>query len=101
MDWTVSNLDRTLPEGVVQTVHWRVSKVDGAHSGSVYATVALPPKDPADPGFIPYADLTEADAVQWVKDALGADAVAAAEAAVDAQIEAKKNPITGAGVPWA
>jgi len=101
MNWTISNLDSTLPDGCVTTAHWRVSKTDGAASGSVYGTISFPHKDHNDPTFIPYQDLTEAQVVQWVKDEMGADQVAAHEAAVDAQIDAQINPSTAAGVPWA
>jgi len=100
MNWTISNLDRALPGGVVMTAHWRVSKTDGNASGTVYGTISLPAKSPSDPTFIPYDALTEADVVGWVKDEMGADQVAAHEAAVDAQIDAQKNPTSAAGVPW-
>jgi len=100
MNWTISSLDRALPDGVVLTAHWRVSKTDGAATGSVYGTISLPHKDHTDPTFIPYDQLTEAVVVQWVKDEMGADTVAAHEAAVDAQIEAQKNPTAASGVPW-
>ena len=126
MNWTISQLDRTLPDGVVYTAHWRVSATDGNFSGSVYGTQSfddllhLPihlvrqglsqpndlysqsfdAKDPSDPDFIPYDQLTEAQVVQWVKEAMGADTVAAHEAAVQAQIDAQKNPTNAAGVPW-
>jgi len=101
MNWTISSLDRTLPDGMVFTAHWRVSKTDGDASGSVYGTISFPAKDPKDPDFIPYDQLTEAQVIQWVKDEMGADTVAAHEAAVDAQINAQKNPTSASGVPWA
>ena len=101
MNWTISNLNSTLPDGCVTTAHWRVSKTDGTASGSVYGTISLPHKDHNDPTFIPYQDLTEAQVVQWVKEEMGADQVAAHEAAVDAQIDAQKNPTAASGVPWA
>ena len=42
---------------------------------------------PADAGhFTPYAQITQADAIQWTKDALGAERVTAMEAEVDALI---------------
>lgn len=100
MNWTISSLDSTLPDGCVTTAHWRVSKTDGAASGSVYGTVSLPHKDHNDPTFIPYEDLTEAIVIGWVKEEMGADQVAAHEAAVDAQIDAQKNPTAASGVPW-
>jgi hypothetical protein len=100
MNWSISQLDRTLPECCVTTAHWRLSAVDGTHSGSVYGTISFPHKDHNDPTFIPYDTLTEATVIQWVKDEMGADQVAAHEAAVQAQIDAQKNPTSAAGVPW-
>ena len=100
MNWTISQLDRSLPDGVVLTAHWRVSDTQDGFTGSVYGTISFPAKDPADPDFIPYDNLTEAQVIQWVKDEMGADTVAAHEANVTAQIEAQKHPVSAAGVPW-
>ena len=100
MNWTISQLDRSLPDGVVLTAHWRVSATDGDASGTVYGTISFPAKDPSDPTFVPYDNLTEAQVIQWVKDEMGGNQVAAYEAAVQGQIDAQKNPTTAAGVPW-
>jgi hypothetical protein len=100
MNWSISSLDRALPDGVVITAHWRVSKTDGAASGSVYGTISLPHKDHDAPDFIPYQDLTEAQVVQWVKDEMGPNQVAAYEAAVQGKIDAQVNPSTASGTPW-
>lgn len=101
MQWTISQLDRSLPDGFVMTAHWRVSKTEGEASGSVYGTISFPAKDPADSGFVPYEQLTEAQVLGWVKEQMGEETVAAHEAAVQAQIDAQANPTTAAGVPWA
>lgn len=101
MLWTISQLDRTLPECCVTTAHWRVSASDGDAHGTVYGTISFPHKDHNDPTFIPYDQLTEAQVLQWVKDEMGADQVAAHEASVAAQIDRQKNPTSAAGVPWA
>jgi hypothetical protein len=100
MLWTIPSLTRTLPDGWVFTAHWRVSKTDGAATGAVYGTISFPAKPPSDPDFIPYEDLTEAQVVQWVKDAMGANQVAAYEAAVQGQIDAQINPTQASGTPW-
>ncbi len=100
MNWTISQLNRTLPDGVVYTAHWRVSDTDGDASGSVYGTISFPAKSPTEPGFIPYDNITEAQAITWLKEAMGEDTVAAHEANVEAQIAAQKNPTQAAGVPW-
>ena len=100
MNWTISSLDRSLPDGFVLTAHWRVSDTQDGFTGSVYGTISFPAKDPADPDFIPYDDLTEAQVVGWVKDEMGADTVAAHEANVQAQIDKQKHPTNAVGVPW-
>jgi hypothetical protein len=100
MNWTISQLNRTLPDGVVYTAHWRLSDTDGDASGSVYGTISFPAKALTEPGFIPYDNITEAQVIDWVKEAMGADTVAAHEANVAGQIQAQKNPTQAAGVPW-
>ena len=100
MDWSIAQLDHTLPECCVTTAHWRVSKTDGTASGTVYGTITLPHKEPTDPTFIPDENLTEATVIPGGKDERGADTVAAHEAAVQAQIDAQLNPTHASGLPW-
>jgi hypothetical protein len=100
MNWQIATLTRSLPDGLVITSHWRLTHTDGEHTGSVYGTVTLPEKDPTDPSFVPFDQITEAQAIEWTKDAIGADTVAAHEAAVLAQIAAQQNPTSASGLPW-
>lgn len=101
--WSIAQLD-CYPEheghtDVVMTAHWRLSGVDGEHAGSVYGSIGLT-LDPEAP-FTPYADLTQDQAIGWVKDALGAEQVADYEASVAAQIEAQINPpVVTPPLPW-
>jgi hypothetical protein len=46
---------------------------------------------------VPYANLTEQQVLAWVWE--GVDK-AATEAALAAQIEAQKNPVSASGTPW-
>ena len=92
--WKVNPLDRRTSDGFVTTAHWQCTGVDGDHSGSVYATTSWPDGQPT----IPYASLTEETVLDWIW-ASGVDKTAT-EAAVTAQIEAKKNPVSESGVPW-
>jgi hypothetical protein len=94
--WTISQLDRHLPDGGVIVAHWRATSVDGDFSASIYGTASFSP-DPDAPGFIPYDDLTEEDVLVWVWTEVDKDAT---EDALAAQIEADKNPTTATGVPW-
>jgi len=107
--WTVSTMERTLTDGdlsdVVTTLHWQLTDsqtVDEiVHSGRCYGTVGLSAPD-AD-SFTAYADISEADAIAWAKQALGEQQVTAYEDSVASQIELAKNPVTATGVPasWA
>jgi hypothetical protein len=90
--WTVSQLDRNSEDGFVTTAHWQCTATDGEYSASVYASC----------GFdgelsVAYDSLTEADVLAWVWESVDKEAT---EAAVLAQIEAQKNPVTETGVPW-
>ena len=93
--WKISSLDRNTADGFVTTAHWTCSEVDGEFSGSVYGSVGLTGELTT-----PYEQLTEAQVIGWVKEALGAETVAAHEANVAAQIAAAKAPVVTAGVPW-
>jgi hypothetical protein len=102
-DWTVAQMD-AYPEyeehaDVVFTVHWRLYGTDGAYGAGAYGSVGIT-LDPQAP-YIPYADLTEAQVVQWAKDALGAAQVTAQEASIANQISnAPTTPATSPPLPW-
>jgi hypothetical protein len=91
--YTINQLDRNTSDDFVTTVHYNVTKVDGEFSASTYGTVSFEAGTPA----TPYASLTKAQVIEWVKDKLGEEVI---EASLAAQIEAKKNPTTATGMPW-
>ena len=93
--WTISTLERNTDDGVV-VAHWQASDVDGDHTGSSYGTCGFTPDADAD-GYTAYADITEAQAIGWVKADVDADAV---EAGIASQIADSKAPAITAGVPW-
>ena len=90
--WTISQLDRKTADGFVNTAHWRCDAQDGDFSASVYSTCSFEGEL-----TVPYDQLTEATVLGWVWQSVDK---AATEAAVAAQIEAQKNPVTATGVPW-
>ena len=99
--WTISTMDRDLKSGdnenIIKTIHWKASDTDkdgntGLVYGSVGVTLVGTPKA--------YADVTEADAIGWAKDALGADEVKNIEDNIASQISAMKTPTTASGVSW-
>ena len=92
--WNISQLDRQTSDGFVTTAHWQATAVDGEHSASIYATCSWSDGTPT----VPYADLTKETVLGWIW-ANGVDKTAT-EAALAAQIDAQKNPVTATGVPW-
>ena len=99
--WKINTLDRDLTQGsnenIITTIHWTASDVDadgntGSSYGSVGVTLVGTPTA--------YADVTEADAIGWAKDALGEEQVTAIEASIASQIDAKVNPTTASGLPF-
>ena len=96
--WTISNLDRDTADGFVTVAHWTASQVDGDFSASIVNTQSFTKEDGVN--LIPYADLTEATVIEWVKAALGEDTVAAIDAALAAQIAEQQTPKKASGTPW-
>jgi cytochrome c1 len=97
--WTISTLERNSSDDGVIVAHWRASDVDGDHLGSSYGTCSFTPDADAE-GFTPYADITEAQAIGWVKDDMGEEAVTALEDSIAAQIAESKAPAVAVGTPW-
>ena len=97
--WTVATLERNSSDDGVVVAHWRANDSEGEHSGSSYGTCGFTP-DSSSEGYTAYADITESQAIGWVKDSMGEEAVTALEASIAAQIEVSKEPVSVAGTPW-
>lgn len=90
--WNLSTLERDTATGFVRVAHWTCTGTDGDFSGSVYSTCSFEGEL-----TVPYDQLTEATVLGWVWQSVDKEAT---EAAVAAQIEAQKNPVTATGLPW-
>ena len=98
--WSVSALDRTVADGIVNIVHYTVNAADDTYSSGAYGTVGLAAPAEGDT-VIPYADLTEAGVIEWVKAALGGEEkVTEIQAALQAQIDEQRTPTKATGTPW-
>ena len=98
--WTIANLERNVADGGVTVAHWRVTEEetvgDVTYTASSYGTVGFTP-DPDASDFVAYDSLTEATVLGWVHAEVDQDAT---EAALTANIEAQKNPVSADGMPW-
>lgn len=104
-NWVISQLDAyPQHEGhtdVVFTIHWRRQATDGSgHNADIYGSQAVT-LDPS-ATYIPYAELTEADVIGWLEDAMGAETLEAQKASLDKQIADQINPpVVRPALPWA
>jgi len=104
--WRIEDLTRKTTVGslsdVVTAVKWRaeLSEESGGktYSDSKTGEVELSAADAGN--FTAYASITEANAVSWVKSALGSDNVTATEDSLTAKIAELKTPVEKIGVPW-
>jgi hypothetical protein len=88
-------------ENTVTHVNFIVTATDGANTASLQNSVRVPLD--ANAVFVPFASLTEAKVITWVKDNLG-NKVAAFEKMLNKQLENKANPPARPAVvelPWA
>jgi hypothetical protein len=92
--WKITQTDYQTADGFITTAHWTAYAVDGEYTASVYSTCSFAAATPA----IPYAEVTEAQVLQWIWNN-GVDKEAT-EAALAAQIEAQKAPVISTGTPW-
>lgn len=94
--WTIANCEHDIATGGITVAHWRCTAEDGDFTASSYGTCSFTP-DASAPDFKPYADVTEAEVLEWVHASVDKDAT---EAALSAKIEADKNPVSASGTPW-
>lgn len=94
----ISTLDRDTADGFVTVAHWTATQTDGEFTASTYSTVSFVKED--DVNLIPYAELTEAQVVEWVKASLGEEGVSAIDTALANNIADQKAPKAATGTPW-
>jgi len=104
--WQISTLDRETSDGFVFTSHWRLNAsrtvADKDYTAGIYGTAGFSVKPDAK-DFVPYEDITEAQAMTWTKASINDPddtAVATLEARVSKQLDDQVNPPTATGVPW-
>jgi hypothetical protein len=91
--WNIANLERETADGYVFTAHYTINAEDGTYTASAYGSLGLERPET----LVPFAQLTEAIVVGWVKDKLNVEEI---EAAMQAQLDKKHAPTKAAGLPW-
>jgi hypothetical protein len=94
-NWTISTTNYDVATGFINCAHWQCNAVDGEYTANpIYSTCSWAAGSPT----VPYADVTEAEVLQWCW-ASGVDKEAT-EAALAQNIELQKNPVQATGTPW-
>ena len=98
--WTIANLERNVADGGVTVAHWRVTESEtvgeDTFTASSYGTCGFTPDASAE-DFVAYDDLTEEVVMGWVWESVNQENT---EAALTANIEGQKNPVSVDGMPW-
>jgi hypothetical protein len=91
--WNIANLERETDDGYVFTAHYTIKAEDGTYTASAYGSLGLERPET----LVPFAQLTEAIVIGWVKDKLSVGEI---EAALQEQLDQQHAPTKAAGVPW-
>jgi len=105
--WSVSNMTRNEADGGVVTVYWSCVASDGTYSATEGGKLRCEPDASAD-DFVAYADLTEADVLNWVYTSLieGEETADEAKARIEANRTGKvqgqidRASAQAEGMPW-
>jgi hypothetical protein len=102
MKWTINSMMVTndVKPDMVTMTNFTISDTQDGLTSQVSYSLNLLPADPDN--YTPYAQVTEAQAIQWTQDAAGVDRIASWEAEVQKQIDAQKVVTPQpAPLPWA
>ena len=94
--WRITNLERETNDGFIFIAHYTINAKSAAYSAGAYGSIGF--ERPED--LVPYSEITEEMAIQWVKDALTEEKVEQIEEALQNQLDEQAAPTKAAGVPW-
>jgi|TARA_B110000211_G_scaffold53475_1_gene59062 hypothetical protein len=101
--WSYDQIERVLLEDsladVIQTIHWRITGVDGDFYDTRYGSVALWRPDATD--FTAFADVTQDQVKAWVLEGLEEqdDTEASLQTGIQESIDIQQTPTTATGNP--
>ena len=103
--WSIVDMERQITMGdksdVITEITYKLDgteTVDGtAHTGSMSETVNV---ELGSQTFKAFSSVSEANAIQFVKDKLGADGITNSELNVSNQISESQTPVTAKGLSW-
>ena len=100
--WTITNTNSNAESGYIKSADWLCTKTEDDFSTSIGGDVWFTEPNEPNPGSfsVPYADVTEEQAITWTKEKLGEASVANIELTVGRNLDALKTPSQNHGLPW-
>ena len=99
MEITIVNLKRNPDTGCVRFVDWVGTKEVDGRTAKHSETLVIKPKDPSDPTFVAFEDLTEEQVKTWITNATSELYMSQVEAELDDRI-AQQATQNVSGKPW-
>lgn len=100
MKLIITNLERTLPNDVITKVQWKVIETVDNITVEEPGFVFLLNKDPSDPSFVPFDQVTKEQVELWTMEAIGESVMSDLEYILNAKINDQKTPKKADGLPW-
>ena len=97
MKWGISQVKRTQDTKVVLIVEWFCEIKDGRFHEVQYGEVQLNNRNPSEPDFIPFEQITEQQIMNWVFEKIDKAGI---EAKLTANINEQKAPALVSELPW-
>lgn len=94
MNIHINQLERTIADGIVTTVHYTFTVASETNRVESYGSITL--TEPED-DYIPFDELTQEDVIGWLADNLDLDEI---QANLNARLHELDNPTTTVGLPW-
>lgn len=98
--WKITNLRRDPATGLVQSASWSCTIDENEQSATRGGEYVFVPKEPTDPGFIPYDQINEKTILSWMNQGMGNKGMQDIEAAVADDLQRSIKASQENGIPW-
>jgi hypothetical protein len=97
MELKITDMQRDAKTGMVKTISWFAFVKDESLQADDSGVVDVPFKDPSDPDFVSFEDITPQLAGQWVAGVIDLQAL---QTKLTNQLSELKAPSVVTGTPW-
>lgn len=95
-EWKIPNLEyypvKDDLQKVVHIIHWILIGLDGQYTATIYGSQFINTDSINPENYVPFEQLTEQVAIDWLEGAMGEDRILELRSAVETKINNQKNP---------